>query len=213
MIVTVLVWIGIAIALLILGLIAIPIKILARGFIDDRDGLDYLLVIDWGFGLFSIRAESDKPAGLYFAGFRVARIPLKTGKNKKSRKKPEKRKPSPSTWLGWIRNNLSLMKHILHSFVRASFLQGHLKGKIGLADPADTAFVSLLCRWIQIQTKRFHVSVTTAYDDEMIHIEAKVQCTLIIGYLGLIALRLLLKKQIRVMLGGFPRTQEKEVLS
>ena len=212
MIVTVLAWTGIVIALLILGLLIIPIKILARGSVDDRDGLDYKLVIDWAFGLFSVRAVSNLPAGFYFAGLRVARIPFKRGEKKKPRKKPDKEKPSPSTWLGWIRNNLSLIKHVLHSFVRASFLQGYLEGKIGLPDPADTALISLLCRLLQIQTKRFHVSVATAYDDEMIHIRANVQSTLIIGYLGLVALRLLLDKQIREMLRGFPRTRKKEVL-
>jgi hypothetical protein len=212
MIVTVLAWTGVVIALFILGLLIIPIKILARGSVDDRDGLDYLLVIDWAFGFFSLRAVSDMPAALYFAGLRVWPIPLKTGKKKKPSKTPKKGKPSPLTWLGWIRENFSLIKHILYSFVRASFLRGYLNGTIGLADPADTAFVSLLCRLIQMHTKCFHVSIATTYGDEIIHVRAKVQSTLIIGYLGLVALRLLLDKQIRLMLRGLPRNREKEVL-
>ena len=212
MIVTLLAWTGVVIALLILGLLTIPIKILAWGSIDDNDGLDYLLVIDWAFGLFSLRAVSDMPAALYFAGLRVWRIPLKTEKKKKSQKKPKKGKSSSLTWLGWAREHFSLIKQILYSFVRASFLRGYLNGTIGLADPADTAFISLLCRLIQVRTKRFHVAMATTYDDEMIHIRAKIQSTLIIGYLGLVVLRLVLDKQIRVMLRGFPRTREKEVL-
>ena len=206
MIVTVLTWIGIVIALLILVLLVVPIKIRARGSVDDREGLDYQLIIDWAFGIFSFRVTNGMLAGLYFAGWRVWRIPLKIGE----KKKPKKEKPSPLTWLGWIRGNFTRISHVLSSFARASFLQGYLIGKIGLADPADTAFVGLLCRLIQIQTKRFNLSITTVYDYEMIHIRAKIQSTLIIGYLGIVALGLLLDKQIRVMLRGLPQTLSKE---
>jgi hypothetical protein len=206
MIVSVLTWTGIVIAFLILVILIIPIKILAGGSVDDREGLDYNLIIDWAFGIFSVRAVSDTPVGLYFAGLRVWRIPFKMGEKKKVRKKPEKEKSSPLTWLGWIRENFTRIHHILSRFARASFLQGYLTGKIGLADPADTAFIGLLCRLIQIQTKRFNLSITTVYDYETIHIRANIRFTLIIGYLGLVALGLLLDKQNRVMLSGLPQT-------
>lgn len=210
MIVTVLTWTGMIIALLILVLLILPIKILARGYVDDREGLDYQLIIDWAFGTFSVRAVSSMPVGLYFAGLRVWRIPFKIGKKKKPRKKPKKEKQSSLTWLGWTRKNFSPINKVLRNFARASFLQGSLKGKIGLADPADTAFIGLLCRFTQIQTKRFNLSIATVYDYEIIHIRAKIQSTLIIGYLGLVALGLLLDKQIRVMLSALPQTRKRK---
>jgi hypothetical protein len=206
MMVTVLTWIGIVIALLILVLLIIPIKMRASGSIDDREGLDYQLIIDWAFGIFSVRVATGMPAGLYIARWRVWRIPSKIGEKKKSKKE----KPSPLIWLGWIRGNFTRINHVLSRFARASFLHGYLIGKIGLADPADTAFIGLLCRLMQIQTKRFNLSVTTVYDCEMIHIRAKIHSTLIIGYLGLVALGLLLDKQIRVMVRGLTQTLSKE---
>jgi hypothetical protein len=212
MIVAVFTWIGIVIALIILVLFTAPIKMRARGSADERGGLDYLLIIDWAFGLFSLRAVSGAPPGLYFAGLRLWRISFKKGKKEKPREKSKKEKPSPLTWLGWVRENFSTIRHILVSFGNACFLRGYLIGKIGLADPADTAILGLLFRLIQVQTKRVNVSMTTVYHDEILHMRAKIQSTLIIGYLALVALRLLLDKEIRVMLRGLPRTREKEVL-
>ena len=133
---------------------------------------------------------------------RIWCIPLKM----REKKKPQKEKPSPLQWLNWIRKNFSQINNVLISFARASFLRGYLVGEIGLPDPADTALIGLLCRLIQIQTKRFNLSIMTVYDHEVIHIRAKIQSTLIIGYLGLVALGLLLNKQNRVMLRGLPQT-------
>lgn len=202
MIMTAITWTGIGIALLILALLIIPFQIIARGSLDAREGLDYQLMIDWALGLVSVRAASGSAAALHLAGFRAWPIPLKA----REKKKPRKKRPAPFTWLGWTGEHFSQIQSILRRFARASFLRGYLVGKIGLADPSDTALVGLLCRLIQVRTRRFHMAVTTIYDDEQIHIRAKIQATLIIGYLGIVALGLLLDKQIRVMLSGVPQT-------
>lgn len=202
MIVSVLTWIGILIGLLILLLLIIPVRIFGEGSVDDRKGLEYRLIIDWAFGIFSLRAVSGIPAGLYVAGLRVCSVRFK----KEKKKKLPKKKFSPLTWLGWMRGNFPRIQRLLSRFAHASYLRGYFIGKIGLADPADTAFIGLLCRLIQIRTDRFSIAVTTVYDYEMIHVRAKIQSTLIIGYLGFVALGMLLDKEIRVMLGGLPQT-------
>jgi hypothetical protein len=210
MIVTVLTCIGIGIALLVLVLLIIPIRIFARGSVVDHMGFDYQLIIDWAFGVFSVRAAGGRPASLYIIGLRICHIPTKIGKKKKSPKKSKPEKPSPLTWLKRIRGSFPQINRILSRFGRACFLRGSLSGKIGLADPADTAFIGLLSRLLQIHTERFHLSLTTVYEYQILQIRAQMQSTLIIGYLGFVALGLLLDKQVRVLLRGLFQTNYKE---
>lgn len=202
MILTVITLIGTGTALLISVLLILPFQVLVRGSLDDREGFDYQLMIDWAFGLLSVRAAGDSAAALYLAGFRVWPIPLKA----RGEKKPRKKKPTPFTWLGWTREHFTQIRSVLNRFARASFLRGYLVGEIGLADPADTAFFGLLCRLFRARKRRFHMAVTTLYDEERIHIRANIQATLIPGYLGIFALGLLSDKRIRVMLSGLPQT-------
>lgn len=205
MIATVLIWIGIVIAVLITALFVLPINITARGSIDDGEGIDYQLKISWAFGLLSAKAVTGVPAGIYIVGWRIGIVPFKNGKRKKSPKKPKKEKPSSLKWLRWTRMNMNQIRRILSRFMHASFLRGSLIGKIGLTDPADTGFIGLLCRLIHIHKKRLHISMTTVYEYEMVRIKAKIQATLILGYLGIIALGLLVDKQIRGMMRGLPQ--------
>jgi hypothetical protein len=164
-------------------------------------------MIDWAWGLFSIQATSDRPAGFYLIGLQVCRIPLKIGKKRKPHQKPKKEKPSPLTWIKWIRENYPRVNHVLSRFAHAGFLKGQLAGTIGLADPVDTALIGLLGRLMQTQTKHLNLLLTTVYEYEIIQIKAQIQSTLIIGYLGVIALGLLLDNQVRMMLRGVPQTK------
>jgi hypothetical protein len=204
---TVLTWIAIGIAALVLVILIVPIRIFVKGSADDREGIDYRLMINWAWGIFSIQATSNRPAGFYLIGLRVCHIPLKIGKKKKSHQKPKKEKPSPLTWIEWTRGNYPRVNHVLSRFAHAGFLKGQLAGTIGLADPADAALIGLLGRLLQFQTKHLNLYLTTAYEYEIIHIKAQIQSTLIIGYLGVIALELLLDNQVRMMLRGVPQTK------
>ena len=209
MILTILAWIGIGVALFILVLMVIPIRIFAGGTIDDHKGFEYQLVIDWALGLFSIRVQSGRSAGIYFTGLRLCPVPFKPSREKKQ-KEPNKAKPPLKTWITWIRGNFTRINDVLSRFARAIFLQGDLSGKIGLADPADTSIINFLGRLLQVHARHFNLSLTTVYEYEIIHIRAQVQSTLIIGYLGFVALGLLLNKQVWAMLRSVPKTKYKE---
>ena len=87
MILTILAWIGIGIALFILVLMVIPIRIFAGGTIDDHKGFEYQLVIDWALGLFSIRVQSGRSAGIYFTGLRLCPVPFKPSREKKQKQR------------------------------------------------------------------------------------------------------------------------------
>ena len=89
---------------------------------------------------------------------------------------------------------------ILGRMTRAAFLKGHLRGRIGLSDPADTARMALLCRSMGLPSLRFNLVLDWVYDDEVVYIHADLGATLVFGYLLLSAGVLLLDRQTRVML-------------
>jgi len=207
MILTVFTWIGIGFAAFLIGLLVIPIRIFAKGSVDERRGLNYWFVVNWAFGVLSLRAITAGPVEIYLFGLRLGRIPLKFKKNKQSRSQEEKKKASSLAWLQWTRGNFSNINHILGRFARAGFLQGHLAGEIGLADPADTAMIGQLTRLVRIDSPRFKLFLTTVYAYETMDIKAQVRATLVIAYLGLVALGLFLDRRIRLMLRGLPQTR------
>ena len=203
---TLLTYSGFAVFSLFLAVLPLPFRIHAAGTAHDRKGFGYELAIDWAFGLFSIMAADGKPMGLYFAGLRVWRFSLGSEKKKGAEKEPKEKKRSPLAILGWIKKHFQQIQSILRRFVRASLLKGYLIGQIGLADPADTAQLSVLCNLLKIRKDRFNLAIICVYDREIVNIKAKLQATLVIGYLVLVAIGLLLEKETRVMLRTLPQT-------
>lgn len=204
MILAVFTWIGFGIAILLLGLLVIPIGISVIGSINDREGLDYLLSIKWAFGVLTLRAITARPIEIYLLGIYLGRIPLKIKKDP-SDIKAEKKKASSWDWLQWTRGNFTNINYILSRFARAGKLQGHIFGEIGLVEPADTAMIDHLTRLVWIDGRRFSLNIMTVYEYETINIKAQIRSTLVIGYLGLVALGLILDKRIREMLRGVPK--------
>jgi len=211
MILTVFTWIGITIALFLLGLLVIPIRVFGVGLVHDQKGIDYQLIINWAFGVLSVRAVTGRPIEIYFLGICLGRMPLKTEKMKKTDGTAEKKKVSPWAWLQWTRGNFTNINHIISRFAHAGKLQGYLYAEIGLAEPADTAMIGQLARLIRIEGRRFNLLTTTVYAYETINIRAQVRSTLIIAYLGWVVLGLFLEKRIRLMLRGVPKSVKKEV--
>lgn len=207
MLLAVLTWIAIGVATIVLAILIVPIRVSAEGCVDDREGIDYRLIIDWAWGIFSIQTTSPGEVGFYLIGLRICRIPLKMGTIKKIRKKSKKEKASPLKWLEWFRGNYARINDVLGKFARGAFIKGQLYGSIGLTDPADTATIGILGRLLQTRTRHFDLSLTTVYEYETIQIRAYLQSTLIIGYLGVIVLGLLLDNRIRMMLRGVPQTK------
>ncbi len=206
MIATGLTYIGTIIGLLLLVLLVVPFRIRLTGQADDRKGLSYKLSLDWAFGVVEIIAVHGKPFGIFFFGFRIGSFSIESWKREKKEKEPKKKRFSVRILFQWIKEHFQQILMILKGFARAFFLKGYIEGWIGLPDPADTARIGLLCRQIRISKDRFKLTVGCVYDREIIKINARVQATLIIGYLGLVALRLILEKETRVMLRGLART-------
>jgi hypothetical protein len=202
MLISLLTWIGIVVGALLLLLLIVPFRMRLKGLVDDRVGLDYELAIDWVFGLITVIAVHGKPVTVFISGIRIWGFSMKSLKKEK---KARKKKFSAAGIFQWKTHHFQRAIMIIKRFARALFLKGYIKGRIGLPDPADTAQLGLLFSLLRISKDRFGLSINCVYDDEIINLNARVQATLIIGYLGLVALGLLLEKETRVMMRGLAR--------
>ena len=153
MILTVITWIASVIGLLILAVLLLPVRVFAGGIADTDTGLAYRLVINWSFGLVTINMINGEPASLCLLGFQVWRFTSK----KEKKKKPEKKKHTITSLLKKTKGNLPWIHSILKRFVGAAFLKGHIDGRIGLSNPADTALIGLFCQMIDIQLSLIHI--------------------------------------------------------
>jgi hypothetical protein len=206
MIVTLLTWISMVIGSLLLLLLMLPFRISLHGQADDRKGLSYEIALDWAFGVIAFIVVHGQPARLFFFGFKIWSFSIEWGKKEKAKKKSERKRFSAQTLFQWTKEHFQQIAMILKRFARAVFLKGYIEGWIGLPDPADTARIDLLCQQLRISKDRFKLAVYCVYDREIIKINAKVQATLIMGYLGLVAIGLLLEKKTRVMIRGLAQT-------
>ena len=180
-----------------LMLLIVPWRIRLNGRADHQKGFSYAASLDWAFGAIRVAKTVDQPWGLFILGLPVAHF---SGFPKPKKKAKKEKKSSPLAFAAIIKRDHQTMIRVLGRMTRAAFLKGHLGGRIGLPDPADTARIALLCRLAGLPSKRFNLALDWVYDGEVIHIHADVGATLIIGYLLLSAAILLLDGQTRVML-------------
>lgn len=206
MLLTAFVWTAIVIGLLLLAVLLIPIRIRLSGLVDDQRGFGYQVVIDWAFGFLMVYAVDGQPISLFFLGLRVWRFSLKPRKKEKAEKKLKDKLYSAKAVSGWIQKYFQRINLIVKRFARAIFLKGYISGRVGLPDPADTAKIAFFCDRLRIQEGRFQLAIACVYGHEMINMKACAQATLIIGYLGLVALRLILERETRIMLRSLPQT-------
>jgi hypothetical protein len=192
--------IGIVIVTGILILLTVPWRIRLNGWVDDQKGIAYSASLDWGLIVLTVTKTMGRALKLSILGLPVAhfsKLPKTTKKKKKKKKK------SPLTKTGIMKRHRQTISHILGRTARAVILHGHLKGRIGLSDPADMAIIDFFLRLVRQPSERFKLALTCVYDEEVVHIHANLRATLIIGYLLLTAGILLLERPTRMMLRGF----------
>ena len=124
-------------------------------------------------------------------------------RRKELKRQKKKEKKSPRAKAGVLKRHRQTIIRILGHMARAAFLKGHLVGRIGLCDPADTALTALVLHLVRQPSERFKLALTCVYDEEVSHIHANLRATLLIGYLLLTAGMLLLERPTRMMLRGF----------
>lgn len=192
--------IGLVIIIGLLVLLTVPWRIRLNGYADDQKGVAYVVSLDWGLGAIRVAKSMDRQWALFILGMPVAHF---SGFPKSKREKKKKGKKSPRALAGAIRRHRHTLIHILGRMTRAAFIRGHLIGRIGLPDPADTALIALFFRLARLPFERFKLSVNCIYDEEVVYIHAKLRATLIIGYLLLTAGMLFLERRTRMMLRSF----------
>jgi hypothetical protein len=200
MILTFFSWIGMILGSLVLVLLVIPLRIRINGRVGDQAGFGYEWGGDWALGMIGVEKIAGHPVRLSVLGLRVLHFSGSRREKKKKAETNKQRKRWPGAMAGTLKNNFQAVIHVLDQMAGAAFLQGRLIGRIGLPDPADTANVALICRMINRRSGRFALSLACEYDEPVIRIEASVKATLIVGYLAVVACRLMLLSQTRVML-------------
>ncbi len=191
--------IGLIFLIGILILLTVPWRIRLNGWADPEKGLSYWVSLDWALGAVRVSKAYGRPWRLHILGLPVAHFahfPVPKGKRKKKKEK----KSSPLAFAGIIKRNHHTMIRILGRMARAAFLEGHVKGRIGLPDPADTAQIAMLLRLARLPSRRFNLYLDWVYVEAMVQIHANISATLIFGYLLLSVGMLLFDRQTRMML-------------
>ncbi len=191
--------IGIIIIIGILILLIVPWRIRLNGWVDDQEGVAYSASLDWGLIVLTVTKTMGRAFELSILGLPVAHF----SEFPKATKKKKKKKKSSLTKAGVMKRHRQTISHILGRTARAVILKGHLKGRIGLSDPADTALIDFFLRLVSQPSERFKLALTCVYDEEVVYIHANLGATLIIGNLLLAAGMLLLERQTRMMLRDF----------
>jgi hypothetical protein len=192
--------IGIVIIIGILILLTVPWRIRLNGWVDDQKGVAYSASLDWGLIVLQLAKTMDRALELSILGLPVAHF---SGFPKAKKKKKKKGKQTSRAIAGVIKRHRQTIIHILVRMARAAFLKGHLVGRIGLSDPADTALIAFFLHLVRQPSESFKLALTCVYDEEVAHIHANLHATVLIGYLLLTAGMLILERPTRMMLRGF----------
>ncbi len=193
-------WIGAIAGALVLVVLIAPVGIRVKGRIEDRQGLGYNLDVDWAGGVLAIDKRFGNPWQVYILGLRVMRFSGTRRQDGKKEKKRKKERLFLRSFSDLVKNHFQGFVRILEDMAKAVFLRGGLKGRIGLADPADTAKIGLIGNLANRRLRRFTLLLACDYEEQVIEIEAAVQAALIFGYLGLVAGKLMLQRQTRMAL-------------
>jgi hypothetical protein len=183
-----------AVGLMILFLI-VPVRVRVSGWIDLPQTGDYLLWADWAGGVIGVRKTANALWQIRVLGWPLIHF---SGASLKKGKPRQKR--SPRALIGAAGRQFSTMVGAFKRLMLSLFPQGHVHGRIGLSDPADTAMLDLLTRWMPKAKGRFQVVIVPVYDDEVFEGEVEARVTVVLGYVLLMAAALLLKKENRMML-------------
>ena len=179
-------------------LLIVPLRVRVFGRIDLPDTGDYLLWADWAGGVIGVRKTAKALWQIQLFGWPLIHFSgASIGKNKKS--KPRKKRSSRAL-IGAAGSQFSTMLNAFKRLIPSLFPQGHVYGRIGLSDPADTVMLDVFTRLIPKAGNRFQAVIVPVYDDEVFEGEVDVRVTVVLAYVLMMAAVLLLKKENRMML-------------
>jgi hypothetical protein len=191
-------WVAAIAACLTIVFLTVPLRVQVSGWIDLPKTGDYLLWINWAGGVINVRKTAKALWQIRLLGWPVM---LFSGASLKKKKKSKPRKKwSPRAVIGVAGSHFSTLVGAFKQLLLSLFPQGHVHGRIGLSDPADTMMLDVLTSLIPKAKGRFQMVIVPVYDDEVFEGEVNVRVTVVLGYVLLMAAVLLLKKENRMML-------------
>lgn len=191
-------WLAVIAGGLMIVLLVVPLRVRVSGRIDLPDTGDYLLWANWAGGVLGVRKTAKALWQIRLLGWPLIHFSGSSiGKKKKS--KPRKKRSSRAL-IGAAGSHFSTMLNAFKRLILSLFPQGYVYGRIGLSDPADTVMLDVLTRLIPKTGNRFQVVIVPVYDDEVFEGEVDVRVTVVLGYVLLMAVVLLFKKENRMML-------------
>ena len=167
----VLAWIGIVLLAVVAVVLLMPWQYGAHGEIDGTR-VDGDVRVRWALGLLSFRIARGSGAGLYMLGVRVVRIPLgKDDKGKKKAKKKTRGDRKSGRGLGWSFG----ARRVLTRLFRTLHLRGHLEGRFGTGDPADTALCYGVVNAVGSGLPGVTIDVWADYLDEVVELRGSLR--------------------------------------
>jgi hypothetical protein len=183
---------------LMIAILIVPLRVRVSGWVDLPETGDYRLGVDWAGGVIGVDKTAKTLWQIRLFGWPL--IHFSGASFKKKRKSKPRKKRSPRALIDAAGRHFSTLVGAFKRLIRSLFPRGHIRGRIGLSDPADTVMLDVLTGLIPKAKGRFRVVIVPVYDDEVFAGEADARVTVVVGYVLLMAAVLLLKKENRVVL-------------
>ena len=185
----------------VLVVLIMPLSFRSQGSLTGFEASGWIHV-GWAFGALQVRAQPDKGVRLYVLGVPVHRFDVRNrAKTQKSAtKKKKKSKPKTATQVRSLWHERSTLSWAAKRMLSTLHLTGQLRGRLGLGDPADTAWLAVLFMQFESRFQRFRWAVQLDYTDEVIDLNGRIGAWLVPGQFLLVGLALFLRRDVRMAL-------------
>jgi hypothetical protein len=191
-------WMAAIAAGLMIVFLIVPVRVRVSGWIDLPERGDYLLWADWAGGVIGVRKTARALWQIRLLGWPLINF-SGASMGKKQKSKPRKKR-SRRKLIGAAGSHLSTIFNAFKRLILSLFPQGHVHGRIGFSDPADTVMLDVLTHLMPETGNRIRVVIVPVYDDEVFEGEVDARVTVVLAYVLLMVAVLLLKKENRMML-------------
>jgi hypothetical protein len=164
-------------ALLLFAVVVVPFRGQAAGELTE-DTLGGTATGSWCFGLMGISASSER--GVFFSLFGRPIWHIRADDKEKKEEKRQKKKAKRSSkktfrqWAAWFVDNASTLRGLAGRVLGTFKVRMRLAGKVGLADPADTAILIALLRLISQVADAVQIEVQPDYLDDRLELVGEV---------------------------------------
>jgi hypothetical protein len=196
---SILAWLGIVLAGLLLLILFMPIKLEAVGSIKAL-GVSGRVCVRWAFGFLSCMAASGQRVQVRLLGFPIHSFKPgsddEKSEEKKQKKKQKKQKKAKKGLGFFVRHRKALIGMFLR-VLKAFHLRGQLSGVVGLGDPAVMAWLHVVGLQVPLHHKGFVWDVQPDYLEEVLDLQGSGQALFWPVQFGFIFLLFFLSRRTR----------------